>query len=70
VAGVFAVGVVPAARGRGIGGAVTLGPLLEARDDGYRHAVLFSSTVAVHAYERIGFRLLDGWIDRFLWLAD
>ena len=58
---------MPAARGRGIGGAITLRPLLDARDEGYRHAVLFSSAMGVHAYERIGFRLLDGWIDRFLW---
>jgi GNAT superfamily N-acetyltransferase len=69
VASVYAVGTVPAARGRGIGGAITLRPLLDARDEGYRHAVLFSSAMGVHAYERIGFRLLDGWIDRFLWRA-
>lgn len=69
VASVYAVATVPAARGRGIGGAITLAPLLEARDEGYRHAVLFSSAMGVHAYERIGFRLLDGWIDRYLWRA-
>jgi GNAT superfamily N-acetyltransferase len=67
VASVYAVGTVPSARGHGIGGAITLAPLLEAREQGYRHAVLFSSALGVHAYERIGFRLLDAWIDRFLW---
>jgi GNAT superfamily N-acetyltransferase len=69
VASVYAVGTAPAARGRGIGGAITLAPLLEAREEGYPHAVLFSSAMGVHAYERIGFRLLDGAIDRYLWRA-
>jgi GNAT superfamily N-acetyltransferase len=69
VASVYAVGVVPAARGRGIAGAITLAPLLEARDHGYRHAVLFSTVMGVGAYRRIGFRPLDGAIDRYLWRA-
>jgi GNAT superfamily N-acetyltransferase len=69
VSGVYAVGTVPSARGHGIGGAITLAPLLDARGEGYRHAVLFSSAMGVRTYERIGFRLLDGWIDRFLWRA-
>ena len=67
VASVYAIGTLPEVRGKGIGGAITLGPLLEARDEGYRHAVLFSSAMGVHAYERIGFRLLDAWIDRYMW---
>jgi hypothetical protein len=69
VASVYAVGAVSAVRGRGVGGAITLAPLLEARTEGYRHAVLFSSAMGVHAYERIGFRLLGGAIDRYLWRA-
>jgi GNAT superfamily N-acetyltransferase len=67
VASVYAVGTVPAARGKGIGGAITLAPLLETREEGLRHAVLFSTELGVHAYERIGFRLLPAWIDRYLW---
>jgi GNAT superfamily N-acetyltransferase len=67
VASVYAVATLEAARGKGIGGAITLAPLLEARDEGYRHAVLFSSAIGVHAYERIGFRTIDAWIDRYLW---
>jgi predicted GNAT family acetyltransferase len=67
VASVYAIGTVPEVRGKGIGGAVTLGPLLEAREEGYRHAVLFSSAMGVSAYQRIGFRLLDAWINRYLW---
>ena len=69
VAGVYAVGTVERARGKGIGGAITLAPLLEAREEGYRHAVLFSTEMGVHAYERIGFRRIDAWIDRYMWSA-
>ncbi len=67
VASVYAVATLPEARGVGIGGAITLQPLLEAREMGYRHAVLFSSEMGVHAYERIGFRLVNVRINRYLW---
>ena len=43
------------AGGKGIGGAITLKPLLEARSMGYRYAVLFSSEMGIGVYERIGF---------------
>jgi GNAT superfamily N-acetyltransferase len=65
--GVYAVATLPAARGKGIGGAITLGPLLEARQAGYRYAVLFATEMGIHAYERIGFRLCDVRINRFMW---
>ena len=65
---VYGVATVPEARGRGIGGAITLGPLLEERDAGVRYAVLFSSLEGVNAYRRVGFTPVDGvWIDRYLW---
>lgn len=67
VASVYGVATVPSARGQGIGGAITLKPLIEARDTGYRHAVLFSTEMGVRVYERIGFRLTDARINRFLW---
>ena len=67
VASLYAVGVVPAARGKGIGGAITLKPLLEARDLGYRHAVLFSTEMAKSVYERIGFQFTGTSINRYLW---
>ena len=70
VTSVYAVATVPAARGRGIGGAITLAPLLEARASGYRHAVLFSTEMGVRAYQRIGFRLTEARIDRYLWRND
>jgi len=67
VASVYAVGTLASARGAGIGGAITLQPLLEARDMGMRHAVLFSTEMGVRAYERIGFRSTEGRINRYLW---
>jgi len=67
VAGLYGVATVPAARGKGIGGAISLAPLLEARRMGYRWAVLFATEMGVHAYERIGFRLTDARINRYLW---
>ncbi len=67
VASVYAVATVASARGKGIGGAITLKPLLEARSMGYKYAVLFSSEMGVGAYERIGFRLTPGRINRYLW---
>jgi GNAT superfamily N-acetyltransferase len=70
VASVYAVGTVPSARGKGIGGAITLKPLLEARAMSYHYAVLFSSEMGIHAYERIGFRLTDARINRYLWRND
>jgi ribosomal protein S18 acetylase RimI-like enzyme len=69
VASVYGVATVPEARGRGIGGAITLKPLLDARAEGYRYAVLFASEMGIHAYERIGFRLCPTRINRFLWRA-
>jgi ribosomal protein S18 acetylase RimI-like enzyme len=67
VASVYAVGAVSSARGQGIGGAITLKPLLEAREMGYRYAVLFATEMGVHAYERIGFRQCGARINRYLW---
>jgi GNAT superfamily N-acetyltransferase len=68
VAGVYAVGTVASARGRGIGGAITLKPLLKARDEGgYRYAVLFATEMGIHTYQRIGFRHCGARINRYLW---
>jgi ribosomal protein S18 acetylase RimI-like enzyme len=67
VASVYAVATLPSARGKGIGSAITLKPLLSARDQGYRYAVLFSSEMGIHVYERIGFRLTNTRINRYLW---
>jgi ribosomal protein S18 acetylase RimI-like enzyme len=67
VASVYAVATLPSAQKQGIGGAITLKPLLEARDMGYRYAVLFATEIGIHAYERLGFRQTGARIDRYMW---
>jgi len=56
VAGVYFVMTVPEARRRGIGAAITLAALQEARDSGSTHAVLGSSPAGRTVYESLGFR--------------
>ena len=68
VVGAYGVTVVPSARGKGIGAAITLKPLLDTRDnDGYNYAVLFSTEMGTPVYQRIGFRMTDARINRYLW---
>ena len=68
VASVYAVAAIPSARGKGIGGAITLKPLLVAREqDGYIYGVLFSTEMGIKVYERLGFRMTNVRINRFLW---
>ena len=56
VAGVYHVAVVPQARGRGMGSAVTLATIRTARALGYRVGVLVSSSEGNGVYHRLGFR--------------
>lgn len=56
VAGVHGVGTIPEARNQGIGAAMTLKPLLEARAQDYQVAVLFASRIGYSVYKRLGFR--------------
>ncbi len=71
-AGIYHVGVVPRARHKGVGKAVTLAACLYARDKGYRYAVLNSTGAGQRTYEQLGFTVTgDGWtwwliLDRFL----
>jgi ribosomal protein S18 acetylase RimI-like enzyme len=62
VAGIYHVGVVPGARNKGIGKAVTLAACLYARERGYRYAVLNSTEVGKPTYWKLGFHSVgDGW---------
>lgn len=66
VAGIQFVSTLRAARGQGLGAALTLAPLLEARRMGCRIGVLQSSDLGFPVYRRMGFQQVCQ-VEHFYW---
>jgi GNAT superfamily N-acetyltransferase len=69
VAGIYNVSCIPEARGQGIGSAITLTPLLKAREMGYQIGVLQASQKGYNVYHRLGFQDF-GKLSLYLWEND
>jgi GNAT superfamily N-acetyltransferase len=69
VAGIANVATLPEARQQGIGAAITLAPLREARRLGYRIGTLFATETAKEMYRNLGFReYCQGQV--YIWVTD
>ncbi len=56
VAGIYNVGVCSEFRNRGIGTAITMAPLIQAKKNGYEISTLYSSELGFKVYSQIGFQ--------------
>jgi len=65
-AGIYNVTCIPEARGQGIGAAITLAPLLKAREMEYQVAILQASRLGYNIYRRLGFQDF-GKLSVYLW---
>jgi len=66
VAGIYCVATVPEARKQGIGAALTLKPLYDAYELGYRVGVLQSSEAGFGLYQKLGFQKVCD-MDHYFW---
>jgi len=53
---IYFVGTIEEARGKMIGTAITLAPLLAAKKAGYKWAILHTSKMGLNLYKRLGFK--------------
>ncbi len=67
VAGIYSVGTLKEYQKRGIGTAITLAPLIDARKRGYEIAVLTATEQGFPVYKKIGFNKHEVW-DQYMWL--
>jgi GNAT superfamily N-acetyltransferase len=56
VVGLYGIGTLTTARRRGVGSALTLVPMLQARDEGFRAAILHATPDGERLYPRLGFK--------------
>jgi ribosomal protein S18 acetylase RimI-like enzyme len=56
VAGIYSVSTLAEERGKGLGAAITLRPLKEAREMGYQIGILQSTQMGLNVYKKLGFK--------------
>ena len=67
IVGVWNIATLSTQRGKGIGAAITVAALLEARAKGYRYAGLFASALGAPVYQRLGFEFTGTRLNRYVW---
>ena len=66
VVGLYQVATLPQARGQGLGTAISLAAMQDARQRGHYQAILHSTPMGLNVYRRLGFEPVTN-IDVYLW---
>jgi GNAT superfamily N-acetyltransferase len=67
IAGVWNIATLATQRSKGIGAAITVAPLIDAKKRGYRYVGLFASTLGAPVYQRLGFEFTGTKLNRYVW---